>query len=312
MGRFSFSAPALVGLDIQPDSIRLVQLKKTRHGFLVEHVAAIPLPSPILMEGKIYHWDVLHAALGELVQALGIKGMAASIHLPARLVRMQQMQLPLGLSEAEIEAEIHTKMQRDLPGMTDALCIDFTLSTQKNRDYYDVFFTAARQQYLSDYTACINATGLRVKIVDVDMYALQRVVCFAFPPTATTNDVNAMVYVTNDMAAFVVFHAQKMIFYHHWDLSEATDFLPQLNSKIQLYLATDQQNTIHKLVVCGADHYFGGITNTTLPPWTVELCYPRPFARMTLASHLNAQFIAANETDFLMACGSALREVPVW
>ena len=149
MNLLSLNSPSMVGLDIQPHEIHLVQLKKNKHGFLVERIAKNQLPPTVFAEGKISRWEDFGHVLTELVTALGIKGLSATINLPANLVRMQQLQLPSGLTQLEIQDEIHAQLQRELPGMMEVLAIDYTALPSDNADYAAVFFAAARQEYVA-------------------------------------------------------------------------------------------------------------------------------------------------------------------
>lgn len=312
MKRFSFSSPSLIGLDIQQDSVRLVQLKKTKRHYLAEHIAMRTLPSDVFREGKIKEWAMLSQVLTELVQTLGLQGSDTAIHLPANLVRMQQLQLPMGLSQADIEAEIYTHLQRDLPGMTDTLCLDFSLRPSVDAAYNAVFFAAARQEYVSQYIECVNAAGLKTKIVDVDTYALKRAACFALHLSPQETDVFAMVHVVNKVASLIIFNANEVIFHQHWDVLDKRDFSSQLKNRLQLCLATLQQAKVSKLIIGAANGYLDALANDFTPSWAFQLCYPNPFAAIPLAPNVDAHLVASQASDFLVACGSALREVPAW
>lgn len=195
MNLFSLHSPSMVGLDIQPHEVRLVQLKKNKHGFLVERVAKNQLPPTVFAEGKINHWEGLGHVLTELISTLGIKGLPAAINLPASLVRMQQLQLPSGLTQRQIHTEIHAQLQRELPGMVDLLAIDYVAFPSDNAAYSDVLFAAARQEYIAQLGSCVSAAGLNVKIVDVDIYSLKRIVSYAIAFPVVKEKVNAIAHV---------------------------------------------------------------------------------------------------------------------
>lgn len=169
----SFYRKAQIGLDIQPDAIRFAQLSKRRQRYRIHQLASHVLPPGIFVDGKIKQWDTLQWQLMALGEKYHWQGVAAGIALPINLVRMQQIQLPAGLSDSEMETQVYLHIQRDLP-MTDTLCADFTAVASQIDNRVDVHFTAARQEYVSQYTACVAASGLQVKLMDVDVYAKQR------------------------------------------------------------------------------------------------------------------------------------------
>lgn len=302
-----FSKPSLVGLDIQPHGMRLVQLKKSRCGFLLERTATAALPGNVFGEGKIKCWDILHSALAEFVQAQGIHGLAAAIHLPANLVRMQRIQLPSGLLDEDIEAEIYEHIQRDLPGMHDALCIDFAVLSQNKAGYSNIFFAATRQGYLSQYMECVNRAGLKVKIIDVDIYALKRAVCFSLSPPLSQIEVNAILHMVNNTVLFCIFDSEDILFHQEWDITEPAHLTDQLKTKIQFYLASNRHVEINKLTLSGDSENMSKMTSDIAHSGAFQLEYPDPFSRMKLSSP-----IVANTSDLLIACGLAMRECAKW
>lgn len=173
-----FSNISQLGLDVQPDGLRLVRLKKTRKGYLCEAAFMQPLPRDVVVDGKLKRFDYLQLALADLVLTHALKGLPVAITLAANMVRAQQIPLPCGLSDADIVAEILIQLRRDLPGMTDPVCVDFSVAPSSQAGMVDVTFVAVREAYLTQYVHCVNAAGLTVRRVDVDRYALQHAQMF--------------------------------------------------------------------------------------------------------------------------------------
>lgn len=312
MNLLSLYSPSMVGLDIQPHEVRLVQLKKNKHGFLVERIAKNPLPPAVFAEGKISHWDDLGHVLTELVTTLGIKGLVAAINLPANLVRMQRLQLPSGLSPLAIQDEIHVRLQGELPGMMEVLSVDYVECPSDNAAYSDVFFAAARQEYVAQLISCVNAAGLRVKVVDVDIYSLKRMVSYALAFPVVKSKVNAIAHVSNHVASLIISNASEIVFYQQWDVASTDDFLSELKNKMQVCVAAIENIDIQKLIICGSDNYLQLIANDTSSPWVIPIYYPDLFSRMTFVYQSDHARATANAADFLVSCGAAMREVPRW
>jgi type IV pilus assembly protein PilM len=164
----------LLGVDIRPYALRLLQLRKTGKGFLAEFAHRLPLPEEIFDGERIRDFERLMSLLATLVQEKKLTGMTAAIHLPANMVRMQQMQIPTGLPDETIREEIHLQIAKDFPGLGDALLLDYHLETLHPSSSSTVYFVVTREDYVLQYVNCMNAAGLKVKIVDVDLYAVQR------------------------------------------------------------------------------------------------------------------------------------------
>lgn len=280
-------------MDIQPHGLQIVQLQHQRRGYRIKHMISVGLPLSVFAEGKIKQWDVLSGELAEIVSAHGLNGMQVAIHVPAHLVRMQQVQMPLGMSDEEIEADIQRLLKRELPGMADALCIDFHVLSQQ-KGYINVHFTAARQEYISQYIECVQAAGLSVAVIDIDIYALARVVSLA-------GTANAILYINKKQAIFIVCDAQNILFHQHWDVDESGSFSGQLKQRIQLYHATGAVK-LNQLVLCGSPHDLAIVTLDAVQEWAIPLHYLDPY------SHIKNIEKIANAADFMLAFGLAIRE----
>lgn len=309
----SFFSSALVGLDVQPGGLRLVQVRKKRHALVLEQAAFSAWPQAIFSEGKIKRWDVLESVLSPLVQALALTGLTAATHLPADKVRMQRMTLPNGLPQADIEKEIYAQVQRDLPGMTDALCLDFVLTPDKTSAYANVFFALAREEYVSQYVKCINACGLKLKILDIDIYAVTRAVCQLASPVFTAGKVNAILYIVNELATFIVFNAHDILFHQQWESSASVDVTTELNNALHVFHAAFGEEEIAALFLCHKEATNQEkITAKWLQAWPFPVYRPDLFNHIKLNNTLNKAQIKEGAVDFLLACGCALRECPLW
>lgn len=281
-----FSKPGLIGLDIQPHGVQLVQLQH-RGGNRIKHMISEELPFHVFADGKIKHWDVLKKQVTEIVQANRLHGMKVAIHVPAHLVHMQQIQMPMGMLDEEIEADIQQRLKRELPGMTDTLRIDFQVLSQE-KGYSDVHFTAVRQEYISQYIECIQEAGLIVSVIDVDIYALARV----------AGNADAILYLNNHQAIFIVRDANAIIFHQHWDIDESNSVNTQLKQRIQFYLATGAKK-LNQIILCGSQNALAIVTLDALQEWDIQLQYLSPFVGVE-------NIVASN--DFILACGLAMRE----
>jgi type IV pilus assembly protein PilM len=307
-----FSQPSVVGLDIQSDGIRLIQLKKSKHQYHLEQLAISKLPAGLFMEGKIKQWDLLLSALSELVLQLDIKNQLTALSLSANLVRMQHIQMPAGMQEIHIETEIEAQVARDFPSMTEALCLDFVEKPHKREGYSDIFFIVARQEYLRQYLHCVNAAGLKVKMVDIDIYAMTRAVSQGLTPTINTNEAQAFLHVVNNVASFIIFNDQDILFYQQWDIIDVTDFHSRLKSQIKIFFSTFAHVTIQRLAVCAEYSHLNWITEELCAPWGWKIYYPDPFAGMNCEWVNDIHLLKKNRVDFMVACGLAMREVPLW
>ena len=294
-----------MGLDIQPDAIRLVKLKKIRHRYHVECIIVIDIPRDIFADGKIRQWSLLRDLLLEVIAANHLHGLPAAINLPSSLVRMQNIQLPYGLSDAEIMMEVDGYVRRDLPGMQEALCIDFSIKSHHDTGVMEVFFAATKEEYLLQYVDCVNATGLDVKVVDVDIHALHRAVSFDLRQSGDMIGAHAMLYITQVSASLIVFDAHEILYHQHWDFSSMPGMLKK---NVDLYLATNRI-TLHKLILGGTREGIARISEDAGQHWKMPVHFPNPFTQMILTEEVDTTFLT-HAPGLMIACGLAMREMP--
>jgi Tfp pilus assembly PilM family ATPase len=299
----------LVGIDIQSDAVRIIQLRKSRSGCFIEQAAISALPEGAVTEGKIRDWDSIGTVLNHLVENLGLAGLGAAICLPVNLVRMQHIYLPSGISDAEIEMEIRAQVERDFPGMNATLCMDFDVVKPKQGRDWKVFFVVSREEYVSHYVKCINSTELNIKIVDVDVLALQRILNFSV--LDKPNKVKAMVFEVNDSLMLLLTDGYEILSHQQWSMRDTTDLKSQLIDRIQIMLASVANGEIQKIAIYSDKKYHQEL-----------LCHEKehissvyeldPWIKFRINPHLHIPIHSENSANFLIACGLAMREAPKW
>lgn len=300
-----FSGPNLVGFDIQPDYLRFVELGKNRSSYRLSRFGKHLLPAGIFSEGKIKRWENLQAHLEDFIEIYGLKNRSTAIHLPINLVHMQKIQLQKGLLVDEIESEISAHIERHLPGLTDALFIDFQAMPIKNSDQNNVFFAAVRKEFLFQYTECLKQAGLKVKVVDVDVCALKRAVSLALELLQMPLATNTIVHIVNDLVTLIIFSKDEILFYQHWDVNEPTPFWLQLKTRIDLFQASYREISVKNIAFCGSA-YQKKLDLHHLTQY--QFYYPDLYSTMKLP----ANFVESEGDEFLIAIGLALREAPKW
>lgn len=200
----------IIGLDIQVDGFRLVERSLGRG---IKKLLYQPFPSSIYQERRVIDWQTLRLMLTKWVVSLRLSAKKTALALPANVVRMQKMQLPVGLNAVDIKAEIAAQLHRDLPGLQEKLAIDFiTPNTHESTGYTNIFFAATKEALLLPYLECVKAAGLIVSAVDIDLYALKRAMCKAAA--------SAMILQVNSRGAqLVVFQDEEIVFHEQYDVS---------------------------------------------------------------------------------------------
>ncbi len=164
----------LLGLDIQSDEIRLLQLQRAKKKCVIKKTVAMPLPVGSVVDGKIQEIEVVGDCLQKLVQDNRLQEHEVAIALPASSVLIQRISVARGLDEAEIEAEVISHLHHALPGVTEGLCYDYVMPNQQEDIQNDVLVVATAFLHLNTPLTVVQNAGLKVRVVDVDQYALDR------------------------------------------------------------------------------------------------------------------------------------------
>jgi type IV pilus assembly protein PilM len=261
----------LVGIAINAEEIRLLQLRKTRQQFRVENYAVAPLPQGAVSQGKIRQLEMVQAVLSQLVQETGMANCPAAMALPANAVITKRVSAPL------VDDISHY-----FPGMQDALCFDYVA------DGKELLLVASRSELLNQYRCLAEAAALKMKIVDVDTYALSRAA--SLHPLA-----NGLLDIAPEITQMIILDKSQIIFRQHWQSGNDELLLSELKRALQLCQASHQSLQIETLLVSGKS-------------------FPE-----CLAESFNIKFIPASPyveipqpERWMLCAGLAMREVPSW
>jgi len=315
-----------MGLDIQPNGIRLLGLKKIKHTFYLGDIGMRDKGiDAFFMHGTIKYWDQLTVVLTDMVENMGIKGRSVSLHLPLHLVNMQRLQLPLDVSDAQIALEIHAHMKEQ--GLIEEMFFHDYYRFIKN-ECSEILYVAASREYLSRYIECVDQAGLRVKAIDIDVYALLRVIQYVYdqfsqhdrsvclhqqvalhPFTREQQAGNILLYFTHLNVTLVLLNGFEMIAYRCWEVTDEKYWF-QLNNDILSFLTSFPSTHFQKLIICGAHPCVSVIVDALTQHYGLPVYFPDIFAHFKpFNRNCYDQYHAA---DFLLACGLAMRENDKW
>lgn len=299
----------MIGIDIQPEELKVVQLKKGKKNFQITGILSKDLPESLLKDGRICDWSGISSLLSELVKQLPDTGNAVAISVPANLVRIHRLHLPSDLSDHEVDAEIYRYLARDLPTMEEGgLYLDFVRMPSKVSRYMDVSFVAARQTFLVPLITAIEASGLNVSIIDVDIYAIIRSILFN-APNEKTEFIRVMLYVRSHYACLVAFTMNEVLFHQHWDPNESADWDSQLKERFQRCLRSLPSVVIEELMLCGEPK---AVRKMKRAASQLAIRYAETDPFIQLMTQIDLSQYRDRASDFSLVCGLAMRMVPRW
>jgi type IV pilus assembly protein PilM len=173
---FRQATPVLLGVDISPASVKLLELTKTNNGYRIESFGVAPLPSNTLVEKVVKNPRGLTQAVRSLINKINPKTKNVAIAIPDSLAITKVIQLDASLNDADIENQIAIEAEKYIPYPLQEINLDFSVlgPSAKDKRQIDVLLAAARTENIMTTVEALTEAGLQVKIVDVQAYSVER------------------------------------------------------------------------------------------------------------------------------------------
>ncbi|MFJ2546419.1 pilus assembly protein PilM [Pseudomonas sp. NPDC087612] len=174
LGRFGMDAGSLLGVEIAPPSIRLVQLHRRKGAWRVRAWALEPLPVGAMLDGWIADPEVVGLALKRALQRSGSRCRQAAVALPAARAISKSISLPAGLADAEVAAQVHDAAEQFIPFDLEDTALDYRLQAPAGADAVSVQVAACHRGLLETLEATFEVAGLNARVLEIDSQALRR------------------------------------------------------------------------------------------------------------------------------------------
>ncbi|PID61798.1 MAG: pilus assembly protein PilM [Gammaproteobacteria bacterium] len=165
----------MLGLDITATSVKLLELKSTKKGYKVVSYTVEPLPANAVNEKNLQDVEAVGDAIARAVKRSGTRTRACAVAVPSAMVITKVIQMPEGLKDHELDAQIQLEADQYIPYSLEEVNLDFFVKgpSEHAADMIDVLLAASRSENVEDRTAAAEIGGLDVKIVDVEPYTME-------------------------------------------------------------------------------------------------------------------------------------------
>lgn len=266
-----FNQKRMTGIDIQPEGVQFVQLRHNKQAFVLEKIAVYPLEVGVFTEGKVSDWDKLTALLYDWVRELDLVGAVSAAALPMQAIKLLRVDKPPVLTESWL----WDYLEHALPGLGETVIADHCLLLNEA-----MLVAVAKREDVENYTSCLQEAGLALKIMDIDLFAIQRATqCFD----------KAILWQQRNTFTLIAQDEQQLPQQWRWPVTYGEQAIAQLSQRLQ-------ELKINELLFCGSSYY-------------CEL-----FKKISAIRYFTPQFSRSsiNMPDYLLAIGLAQREVPLW
>jgi len=169
-----------LGLDINSDSITLLQLEKTRAGIEVVRFACQPTPPNSVKEGLVADPELIGEVVIDLMNEAGVppsgQTPVLNIVVPAQAVVIRLMPVPVGMPDDELADVVTQEATNHVPFPIADANLDWALMPATERTDFDgvrrvdVILAAIQRSIIEAYWRMADAAG--AKLGRVEIYSL--------------------------------------------------------------------------------------------------------------------------------------------
>jgi type IV pilus assembly protein PilM len=304
-----FKRQPLLGLDIGSDAIRLLALRKTAVGFVIEKIGSQPLAPGVVADGSIVRWETVKTQLQAMSAAATLSGYAVALALPRAAVIHQQIQLPAYVNETDLKSELQRRFLEYVPSIPEKeLYFDYLLTDTRD-EMHEILLIATHKTQLQPYWEVVKAAGLELKIVDVDLYARMRAGAYYLAQDEKKESATvALLDLQEFYSTLIIFQRGIAVFHQIWQLSGLDRrFFQELEKAWQLYAATFPELRIQRLMAVGAVSEGAALLQQIEENFSVETQQINPLQGLSAAPSLAVNSLEQDASRFLLCCGLALR-----
>ena len=163
--------PEVVGLDIGTSAVKVVELRPKGSAYELGGFGIAHVPAGAIQGGEVKQPDAVQQAIRQALVQGGVQATEAVIGVSGGSVIAKRVNLPK-MSESELGESIRWEAEQHIPFDIDDVNIDFQILRQDGPQL-EVMLVAVKKGKVQSYADVVEACGLNVVVVDVDVFALE-------------------------------------------------------------------------------------------------------------------------------------------
>ncbi|AZF23779.1 MULTISPECIES: type IV pilus assembly protein PilM [unclassified Pseudomonas] len=175
-GFFRRKLDVVLGVDINDQGIKLVELGRSAQGFSIQRYVTQVLPAHAVVDGTLLDLDGVGRALHQALSRLhsGTRHAAVAVAGPSVITRVIEMDTDLG--DEEMAWQIQMEADQYIPYPLDEVAIDFQVRgpSPQEAGRVEVLLVACLREQVEAREAALALAGLVTQVVDVEAFALER------------------------------------------------------------------------------------------------------------------------------------------
>jgi len=179
----------LLGVELGTALLKVVHLERTRDGYALLAAAAGETPAGAIAGGRVLHPDAVGEALRGLLRGAKISQKKCVLALGKQSVTLRTAQLPV-MPERELREAVRWEAQKHLHYSPEEAVVDYTgvrRITDADGEKLEVYLAAAQKEVVLGYLNAAGLAGLNAVAVDVEAFALYRLLGYLRQATGATD-----------------------------------------------------------------------------------------------------------------------------
>lgn len=165
----------MLGIDISPSSVKVVELSRSGSRLRVEAFAIEQLGEGLADDRNLADPEVIGEAIKRACRKAGTRTRKAAVAIPSSSVISRVIPMPAEFKESDVEANIPMEAAHYIPYPIEEIYLDFEIKgvSKGHGEQQDVLLVATRKENVDIREAALKEAGLVPTVVDVEGYALE-------------------------------------------------------------------------------------------------------------------------------------------
>ncbi len=348
---FKSSRTPLIGVDIGSTVVKLLALERSGDKYRIESYSVEPLPPDSVTERNITNVELVGEAISRALKKSESRLKHAACAVSGSAVITKVITMRSDLSEEEMESQIQLEAHQYIPYPLEEVNLDFQIlgASESGPDSVDVLLAASRSDNVELRVAALEIGGLKAKVVDVEVFALENAVRFMLEKSgedssgiiavldvgATTTNLSVLknmrtIYTREQrfggkllteeiQRRYSLSYPEAGFAKRHGGLPEdyETDVLwpfkktmvMEVNRALQFFQSSGHAGKLDRIILSGGCASIVGIGELLETKTNVPVTIANPFLDIGISSKVRADVIDNDKPSLMIAFGLALRGV---
>lgn len=166
----------IMGLEINPEFIKLLKIKTNVTPNKVENMAIMPMPAGAIINDQMKDLPLIAQTIKKIVKHSRVKTQNVAIAIPKSWTITKNIIVNAHMTKDELESRVWIEADRLFSSLIGEIYLDFSVigPAQQDPSQLEVLIVASRKDQINPFFEIMRLADLNLKIIDVSCYAIER------------------------------------------------------------------------------------------------------------------------------------------